>query len=95
MSKVKGLAEQLAERMEAQTDHAPRMCGEVFEDGQFRGHYKIDDVPRHAMVIGDYLLWPLDGGEEIGMGFRPTGEMGIFKTADFEPYLKAFFGLNF
>jgi hypothetical protein len=47
------------------------------------------------MVIGDYLLWPLDGGEEIGMGFRPTGEMGIFKTADFEPYLKAFFGLNF
>jgi hypothetical protein len=37
----------------------------------------------------------LDDPEEIGMGFRPTGEMGIFKTADFEPYLKAFFGLNF
>jgi hypothetical protein len=96
MSKVKGLSELLRERMEEQlTDHAPRMFGEVFDDGQFRGHYKIDDVPRHAMVIGDYLLWPLDGGEEIGMGFRPTGEMGIFKTADFEPYLKAFFGLNF
>jgi hypothetical protein len=96
MSKVKGLSEQLRERMDEQlTDHTPRMFGEVFEDGQFRGHYKVDDVPRHAMVIGDYLLWPLDGGEEIGMGFRPTGEMGIFKTADFEPYLKAFFGLNF
>jgi hypothetical protein len=96
MSKVKGLTEQLRERMDEQlTDHTPRMFGEVFEDGQFRGHYKVDDVPRHAMVIGDYLLWPLDGGEEIGMGYRPTGEMGIFKTADFEPYLKAFFGLNF
>jgi len=96
MSKVKSLSEQLRERMDEQlTDHTPRMFGEVFDDGQFRGHYKIDDVPRHAMVIGDYLLWPLDGGEEIGMGFRPTGEMGIFKTADFEPYLKAFFGLNF
>jgi hypothetical protein len=47
------------------------------------------------MVIGDYLLWPLDGGEEIGIGHRNTGEMGIFKSADFEPYLKAFFGLNF
>jgi hypothetical protein len=45
-------------------------------------------------VIGDYLLWTLDG-EDIGIGFRPTGEMGIFKVADFEPYLKAFFGLNF
>ena len=96
MSKVKSLSEQLRERMDEQlTDHTPRMFGEVFEDGQFRGHYKVDDVPRHAMVIGDYLLWPLDGGEEIGMGYRPTGEMGIFKTADFEPYLKAFFGLNF
>jgi len=95
MSKVKSLVEQLEERMDEQlTDHTPRMFGEVFEDGQFRGHYKLEDVPNHAMVIGDYLLWPLDG-EEIGMGFRPTGEMGIFKTADFEPYLKAFFGLNF
>ena len=77
------------------TDHAPRMFGEVMADGQFRGQYKIDDVPNHAMVIGDYLLWPLDGGEEIGIGHRNTGEMGIFKTADFEPYIKGFFGLNF
>ena len=77
------------------TDHAPRMFGEVLPDGQFRGTYKIDDVPRHAMVIGDYLLWPLDGGEEVAIGYRNTGEIGIFKTADFEPYIKAFFGLNF
>jgi hypothetical protein len=76
------------------TDHAPRMFGEVMADGQFRGHYKIDDVPNHAMVIGDYLLWKVDG-EEIGIGYRTTGEMGIFKIADFEPYMKAFFGLNF
>jgi hypothetical protein len=33
--------------------------------------------------------------DEIGIGYRNTGEMGIFKVADFEPYLKAFFGLNF
>jgi hypothetical protein len=77
------------------TDHAPRMFGEVFADGQFRGSYKLEDVPRHAMVIGDYLLWVLDDPEEIGIGHRGTGEMGIFKVADFEPYLKAFFGLNF
>ena len=81
--------------MDTTRDHTPRIFGEVLQDGQFRGVYKIDDVPRHAMVIGDYLLWPLDGGEEIGIGHRNTGEMGIFKSADFEPYLKAFFGLNF
>ena len=77
------------------TSHTPRMVGEIFEDEQFRGFYEVDDVPRHAVVIGDYLLWTLDGGEEIGIGFRDTGEMGIFKVADFEPYIKAFFGLNF
>lgn len=91
MRKVKSLGELASLANEI----APRMHGEIFSDGQFRGQYKIDDVPRHAMVIGDYLLWPLDGGEEIGIGYRNTGEMGIFKTADFEPYLKAFFGLNF
>ena len=72
----------------------PRLFGEIFDDGQFRGQYKIDDVPHHAMVIGDYLLWSLQD-DSIGMGHRNTGEMGIFKKADFEPYLKAFFGLNF
>ena len=91
MSKVKSLSELAS----LASDIAPRMFGEVLQDGQFRGVYRIDDVPRHAMVIGDYLLWPLEGGEEVGIGFRPTGEMGIFKSADFEPYLKAFFGLNF
>ena len=90
MSKVK----EVLHKLEEATGHAPRMFGEVFADGQFRGHYTVDDVPRHAMVIGEYLLWPLEG-DEFGMGYRPTGEMGIFKTADFEPYLKAFFGLNF
>ena len=91
MSKVKSLAELSA----LASDIAPRMFGEVFEDGQFRGHMARADVPSHTMVVGDYLLWPLEGNEEIGIGHRGTGEMGIFKTADFEPYLKAFFGLNF
>jgi hypothetical protein len=86
--------EDLKRKLETATDHAPRMFGEVFADGQFRGHYKVDDVPNHAIVIGDYLLWKLDG-DEFGMGYRTTGEMGIFKVADFEPYLKGFFGLNF
>ena len=90
MSKVK----EVLHKLEEATGHAPRMFGEVFADGQFRGNYMTDDVPKNAMVIGDYLLWSLEGGE-FGMGYRPTGEMGIFKTADFEPYLKAFFGLNF
>ena len=52
MSKVK----EALHKLEEATGHAPRMFGEVFDDGQFRGHYKVDDVPRHAMVIGDYLF---------------------------------------
>jgi len=71
------------------------MIGEAFEDGEFRGHYGVDDVPRHAIVIGDYLLWSLDNNEEIIIGYRNTGDMGIIKVADFEPHIKAFFGLNF
>jgi hypothetical protein len=71
------------------------MFGEIFADGQFRGHMKLNDIPKDTLVIGDYLLWSLQDSEEIGIGHRNTGEMGIFKVADFEPYLKAFFGLNF
>jgi hypothetical protein len=71
------------------------MFGEIFADGQFRGHMKLNDIPKDTLVIGDYLLWSLQDREEIGIGHRNTGEMGIFKVADFEPYLKAFFGLNF
>jgi hypothetical protein len=52
-------------------------------------------IPKNTLVIGDYMLWTLDNPEEIGIGHRKTGEMGVFKVADFEPYLKAFFGLNF
>ena len=90
MSKVKSLSELTS----MATDIAPRMFGEIFEDGQFRGHMSKSDIPPHVVVIGDYQLWTL-GSEEVGIGFTPTGEMGIFKVADFEPYLKAFFGLNF
>jgi len=35
------------------------------------------------------------GDGEIGITYRATGEMGVFKVDDFEPYIKAFFGLNF
>jgi len=76
-------------------DQAPKVFGEVFEDGQFRGSHKIEDIPNHAVVIGDYMMWSMDVGEEIGICYRVTGEMGVFKVADFEPYVKAFFGLNF
>ena len=72
----------------------PRIFGEVFEDGQFRGSHKIEDIPNHAVVVGDYMLWEMGDGD-IGIGYRVTGEMGVFKVADFEPYIKAFFGLNF
>jgi len=75
--------------------HTPKVFGEIFVDGQFRGHMELNDIPKNTLVIGDYLLWTLDNPEEMGIGHRNTGEMGVFKTADFEPYLKAFFGLNF
>lgn len=91
MGKVKSLGELSA----MATDIAPRMFGEIFEDGQFRGHMSKADTPAHVIVVGDYLLWKLEGNEDIGIGYRPTGEMGIFKSEDFEPYMKAFFGLNF
>lgn len=78
------------------SDQTPRMFGEVFEDGQFRGHIaKAEQLPNDVIGVGDYVLWSLDGSEDIGIGCRTTGEMGIFKVADLEPYIKAFFGLNF
>jgi hypothetical protein len=72
----------------------PHIFGEVFDDGQFRGSYKIKDIPPDAMIVGDYLIWNFKDNC-IGIQFEPTGETGIFKKVDFEPYLKAFFGLNF
>ena len=72
----------------------PRMFGEVFEDGQFRGSHEMPNVLNHAVTVGDYTVWEMGDGE-IGITYRATGEMGVFKVDDFEPYVKAFFGLNF
>ena len=89
-----GKVKTLGELSNMATDIAPRMFGEIFDDGQFRGHMSKADTPAHVIVVGDYLLWKLGDGE-IGIGYQPTGEMGIFKSEDFEAYIKAFFGLNF
>jgi len=93
MSKMKELWKRQT-RISDATDQAPRMFGEVFADGQFRGHYVRDDMPDNVMRIGEYFVWDLPDGT-IGLGYEPTGEMGIFNKADLEPYIKAFFGLNF
>lgn len=77
------------------------MLGEVFEDGQFRGRAEKVELAHNtvmhiSMHIGDYMLWVLPTEPDvIGISFMPTGEMGVFKKADLEPHLAAFFGLNF
>jgi hypothetical protein len=48
-----------------------------------------------AIVIGNYALWNLNDEDSFGITFIPTGEMGVFHRADFEAYVKGFFGLNF
>lgn len=47
-----------------------------------------------AIFIGDYLVWDIDS-DTFGISHLVTGEAGVFKKADFEAYVKAFFGLNF
>ena len=77
------------------------MIGEVFEDGQFRGTAeKIETVNNTdlqvAMHIGDYMVWVAPNEPDmIGISYIPSGETGVFKKADLEPHIAAFFGLNF
>jgi hypothetical protein len=40
------------------------------------------------------MIWDADI-DTLGITFMGTGEMGLFKKKDFEPYIAAFFGLNF
>lgn len=91
MSKLKEL---LHTKLDNTVHTAPSIFGEVFEDGQMRGQYGVDSVPQHVIVFGDYLLWDA-GGDKFGIGYRNTGEMGIFNKADFESHIEAFYGLNF
>lgn len=71
------------------------MLGEVFEDGQFRGHLTRGHLTRdEALQIGDYVLWDGDDGTFYIL-FEPTGEMGAFKKEDFVAHVSAFFGLHF
>jgi hypothetical protein len=69
--------------------------GEVFADGQFRGTEKHNKLPKEVITVGDYYLWSVEEPEKIGLTHIPTGETGVFNTADLEPYIKGFFGLNF
>jgi hypothetical protein len=92
MSKIK---EALQTRMSSETAVAPQMFGEVFEDGQVRGHYVVDTVPLgQGIAFGDYVIWDA-GDNQFGIGYRETGEMGIFNKKDFEAHIQAFYGLNF
>ena len=58
------------------------------------GSFTLVPIPHANIVVGDYMLWKAGDGE-VGIGYQPTGEMGVFKSEDFESYIKAFFGLNF
>lgn len=91
MSKIK---ETLQTKLASATQLAPSVFGEVFDDGQMRGEYGVDNVPQHAIVFGKYILWDSTDGK-FGIGYRETGEMGIFNKADFEAHIEAFYGLNF
>jgi hypothetical protein len=56
---------------------------------------KIHPIPKELIKVGDYYLWTLEDPAKIGITYIPTGEGGVFSTADLEPYIKGFFGLNF
>ena len=90
--------EALDELQEAADKHwreNPPMLGEIFEDGQFRGHRTRDIAPPPASIqIGDYALWDGDDGTFYIL-FEPTGEIGAFKKEEFVAHVKAFFGLHF
>jgi len=78
------------------TDPVPRMFGEVFADGQFRGAVEetAGDKLRAMLNVGDYMIWDVDG-DSFAITLTTTGEMGVFKKKDFESHVAAFFGLNF
>lgn len=74
----------------------PQFHGEIFDDGHLRGYLRPDhEKIEGAIMVGNYMIWDCNDSESIGIAFMPTGEMGTFKAADFETYIKAFFGLNF
>ena len=92
MSKIKEL---LHTKLDNTIHTAPKIFGEVFDDGQMRGHYGVDTIPMgRGIVFGDYILWDA-GDDQFGIGYRETGEMGIFNKKDFEAHIEAFYGLNF
>ena len=74
----------------------PKIFGEVKDDGSMRGYGDTESVEKyvHSVRLHDYVMWNVDE-ETIGILYRPSGEMGMFKKADFENYVSAFFGLNF
>ena len=63
--------------------------------GNIPDEVKQDMENKGAIVIGNYALWNLNDDDAFGITFIPTGEMGGFHRADFEAYVKGFFGLNF
>ena len=77
-------------------DPVPRMFGEVFDDGQFRGmgEIHVGDKLRAMLNVGDYMIWDVDP-DSFAITLTTTGEMGVFKKKDFESHVAAFFGLNF
>ena len=90
--------EALDELREAADKHwreNPPVLGEIFDDGQFRGHRTMDVAPPPASIqIGDYALWDGDDGTFYIL-FEPTGEIGAFKKEEFVAHVAAFFGLHF
>lgn len=78
------------------TDPVPRVFGEVFADGQFRGvgEMTAGDKLRAMLNVGDYMIWDVDP-DSFGITLTTTGDMGVFKKKDFESHVAAFFGLNF
>jgi hypothetical protein len=93
MGKMKNVQIDMEALAKFRSENPPRM-GEVFDDGQFRGHLAPDVAPPPVSIrIGDYLLW--DSGGNFYIVFVPTGQMGTFKKEHFESHVPAFFGLHF
>lgn len=75
-----------------------KMLGEMMKakrsaDAELAERFHVP-YPVAPMRVGDYLLGDMDD-KKLTIFHEPTGEGGVFDKAEFEPHVKAFFGLNF
>jgi len=75
-----------------------KMLGEMMKakrsaDAELAERFHVP-YPTSHIVFGNYGVGDIDA-ERFTIFNLDTGEGGVFDKAEFEPHIKAFFGLNF